>query len=84
MGKSCWMARLALQQHFPTQILLVFLSIKIATKFYIPMLQTSNLAVLLILFPALSVFSIHNVLGILKMVGHVTLSCKMLIRFVLF
>ena len=45
MGKSCWMARLALQQHFPTQLLLVFLSIKIATKFYIPMLQTSNLAV---------------------------------------
>ena len=39
------------------------ISDKTATKCYIPMLQTSNLAVLLI-FPALSVSGIHEVLGI--------------------
>ena len=37
--------------------------IETVTKFYIPMLQTSNLAVLLI-FPALSVSGIQEVPGI--------------------
>ena len=43
MGKSCWMASLALQQLFPIQILLIFLRFSTATKFYILMLQISNL-----------------------------------------
>ena len=64
MGKSCWIARLAMQQLFPIQILLVFLRfLKTATKCYIPMLLISNLVVLLI-FPARSFSDFHKVPGI--------------------
>ena len=53
MEKSClYIARLAIQQLFPIQILLVF-------QFYISMIQTSNLTLVLIFFPALSISGIH-------------------------
>ena len=41
----------------------VFLIFKRATKFYIPMLQTSTLAILL-MFSCFSISAIHEVLGI--------------------
>ena len=62
MGKSCWTARLAIQQHFPIQILLVFLRFKLLPIiFHCYRPQTWQFY---LFFPALSVSSIHEVLGI--------------------
>ena len=33
MGKSCWMASLAIQQLFPIQVLLIFLRFELAPNF---------------------------------------------------
>ena len=40
MGKSCWISRLAIQQHFPIQILLVFLGFKLLPNFIFPVTAT--------------------------------------------
>ena len=63
MGKSCWKTRLALQQLFPIQILLIILRIKLLPNFifqcYRP--QTRQLY---LFFPALFISGIHKVSGI--------------------
>ena len=55
------LATLALQQLFPTQILLIFQRIKLtATERYIPMLQTSNLVhVVLLIFRKCKVLNLR-------------------------
>ena len=63
MGKSCWRARLAIQQHFPIQILLVFLRFKLPPKFIFQCYRIQTW-VSYLFFPALSISAIHEVLGI--------------------
>ena len=72
MGKSCWRARLAIQQLFPIQILLIFLRFKL-----LPIPQTSDVAVLLFFFPALFISGIHKVPGIKLRVGR---SCNQVLQ----
>ena len=75
MGKFAG-ARLALQQHFPIQILLVFLSFKLLPNFIFQCYRPQTWQFYLF-SPALSISAIHELLGInLRVVGHVTLSCK--------
>ena len=56
MGTSCWIARLAIQQHFPIQILLVYLRFKVIFQCYRPQTWQFYLC-----FPALSISAIHKV-----------------------
>ena len=74
MEKMCWMARLAIEQHFPIQILLVFLRFKLLPNF-IFQCNRSQTWQFYLFFPGLSISAIHEVLGI-------TLSCKRLVRLV--
>ena len=62
MGKSCWIARLALQQHFPIQLLLVFLRFKLLPDFLFQCYRPQTWQFYL-LFPSLSISVIHEVLG---------------------
>ena len=70
MGKICWIPRLAIQQHLPIQILSVFLRFKLPPNVifqcYRP--QTWQFYFFFLLFP----FLVLN----LRVVDHVTLSCK--------
>ena len=78
MGKSCWIARLAIQQHFPIQILLAFLRFILLPNLIFQCYRHQTWQSYLFC-PALSVSSVHEVLGIKSKggtVGHVTLSCK--------
>ena len=63
MGKSCWIARLAIQQHFPIQIILVFLRFKLLLNFIFQCYRPQTWQ-LYLFFPALSVSAIHEVRGI--------------------
>ena len=61
------------RQHFPIQILLVFLRFKLLPNFILYRPQTWQFY----LFFLLSLSAIHEVLGIkLRVLGHVTLRCK--------
>ena len=63
MAKSRWIARLAIQQHFPIKILLVFLRFKLPPNviFHCYRPQTCQFY---LLFPALSISAFHKVPGI--------------------
>ena len=64
MGKSCWMARLAIQQLFPIQILLViFLIIKLPPNVIFQWYRHQTWQLYLV-FPALFISGIHKVSGI--------------------
>ena len=64
MGKSYWRARLAIQQHFPIQILLVFLRFKLLPNFIFQCYRPQTWQFYLF-FPAqLSISAIHTVVGI--------------------
>ena len=65
MGKSCWIARLALQQHLPIQILLVFLRFKLTPDFIFRWYRPQTWQFYLF-FPALSISGIHKVPVIYK------------------
>ena len=68
MGKCCWIARLALQQHFPIQILFPFPIFKLLPNFIFQCYRPQTWQFYLC-FPALSVSGIHEVLGINLWVG---------------
>ena len=61
--KGSWITRLAIQQHFPIQILLVFLSFKLLLNFIFQCYRPQTWQFYLV-FPALSISAIHEVLGI--------------------
>ena len=63
MGKSHWIARLAIQQHFPIKILLVFLRFKLPPNFIFQWYRPQTCQFYL-LFPALSISAFHKVPGI--------------------
>ena len=63
MRKRCWIARLAMQQHFPIQIPLVFLRFKLLPNFIFLCYRPQTWQLYLV-FPALSISAIHEVLGI--------------------
>ena len=70
-GKKLLEARLALQQHFPIQILLVFLRFKLLPNFIFQCYRLQTWQFYL-LFSALSISAIYKVLN-LRVVGRVTL-----------
>ena len=63
MGKSCWIASLALQQPFPIQILLIFLRFKLLPNFIFQCYRHQTWQFYLF-FPALFISGIHKVSGI--------------------
>ena len=60
---SCWIASLALQQHFPIQTLLVFLRFKLLPNFIFQCYRPQTWQIYLF-FPDLSFSAAHEVLGI--------------------
>ena len=77
-GKKLLEARLALQQHFPIQILLVFLRFKLLPNFIFQCYRLQTWQFYL-LFSALSISAIPKVLN-LRVVGRMTLVCLLSLR----
>ena len=63
MGKSCWLASLALQQLFPIQILLTFPTFKLLPNIMFQCYRPQTWQFYLV-FPALSISGIREVPGI--------------------
>ena len=71
MGKNCWMASLALQQLFPTQILLIFLRFELLPNLIFQCYRPQTWQFFLFC-PAFSISGIHKVPGLKCKGGQVT------------